>query len=196
MFNVRYIGFLVLFTLLACSDNHRTRSHIPYTPRTGGIHGPSMGGGMGAPSGVAVLISNTGAVGVTQMTMNIFGTQGRSATVYSGPAQFNGSMTFSQNYRNAAPPSYPGGYNNPHSSYHGSYHSTSTAQQCPQGQVQFNCQGRLLNSTFTCQAQLYGGSYRIHGMLGQKQNTSQDYEIQSVQVEGPCTRPQLPGYNF
>ena len=185
MFNVRYIGFLILFTLLACSDNNRTRYNNNRYNRTspygGGLHG---GGSMGAPAGVAVLVSNMASRGVTQMTMNIFGTGGKSATVYNGPAQFTGSMTLSSLY-NTSMPAF-------RSTTYPSYHTSSTQRQCPSGQIQFNCQGRLLNSTFTCQANLYGGSYRIHGMLGQKQNTSQDYEIQSVQVDGPCTRPSHP----
>ena len=202
MFNAKYVGFLILFTLLACSDNDKYGGYSGYNNnrhnqhRTSPYGGSTYGGaaGMGAPAGVAVLVSNTSARGVTQMTMNIFGTGGKSAAFYNGAAQFTGSMTLSSLYNNnAGVSSYPTPHSGgvfPHST---SYHNTSPGQrQCPSGQIQFNCQGRLLNSTFTCQANLYGGSYRIHGMLGQKQNTSQDYEIQTVEVDGPCTRPSYP----
>lgn len=194
MFNTRYIGFLLLFTLLACSDSNRNgfnryNRHNHYNQNS--PYGNQYGGARGAPAGVAVLVSSIASRGVTQMTMNIFGTGGKSATVYNGPAQFTGTMTLSSLYNTNAGVS-PYSNVHPHSR---SYHTSPAQRQCPSsGQIQFNCQGRLLNSTFTCQANIYGGSYRINGMLGQKQNTAQDYEIQSVEVDGPCTRPNHPGF--
>ena len=104
------------------------------------------------------------------MRMQIFGTNGQSATIYDGPAQFRGELTLSNTVY------------------------SSQQQQCPTGRpVPFSCQGRLYSrGNFECQANLgYGGGYRIIGLLGEKKTTSQNYEIISVQVTGPCTVPGL-----
>ena len=178
MFNIKQLSFYsVLLLLMACGDssNRRTTTGSPYnSPYTGGV-------GAGAPSGVAVMVTNSMSINVTRMQMNIFGTGGQSAEVYDGPARFQGTITFSQTCSNRS--QYPN--TNPQQPQY-------SGQQCPAagGNIRFNCQGRIYSKgNFECQANLFGSSHIITGALGPKKITAQDYEIIGVKVQGSCMPP-------
>ena len=187
MFNIKQLSFYLLLVLLliACGGSQRRPvGGSPYYPSPGGAGGI----GAGAPSGVAVMVTNSMSINVTRMQMNIFGTQGQSAAIqYSGPARFQGSITFSQTCSNQY--SYPNNRAYPHQPYP---QYSGGQQQCPAAgaDIRFNCQGRIYNEgNFECQANLYGSNHLIRGGLSQKRTTSQDYEIIGVEVKGPCMPP-------
>jgi len=175
MFNLQQIiCYSVLLLLLACEDNNRRRVASP--PPNGTLRV------IGTPAGVAVMSSNRISYDVSHMQMNIFGTQGKSADKYNGPARFQGTITFSRTCTSGS--AYP---HQPYSQYPG--------QQCPPmgASVPFNCQGRIYNEgNFDCQINLYGSSHTIRGALGPKQTTNQDYEILGVRVDGRCIPPCPP----
>lgn len=187
MFSLKQIiCYSVLLLLLACGDsNHRRRTVVgsPYSPPYGGTFG-----GVGAPSGFAVMVTDSMSLNVSHMQMNIFGTQGKSAEDYSGPARFQGTITFSQNYNTQ----YTGVHPHQNMAYPHQSYSQYPGQQCPSvgGNVPFNCQGRIYNQgNFDCQANLYGSNHIIQGALGRKRTTAQDYEILGARVYGPCGLP-------
>lgn len=178
MLNFKQIGFCsILFLLLAACDDR------------GGVspYGGTGGAVLGDSAGVAVLISNSGS-NLSQMSMQIYGTGGQSALAYNGTAQFQGKLMFSNVY-------------NSQNAYHqypvtSGYSAYPSSNQCQSGgSIAFKCQGRLFNEgNFDCQANLVpGGSHRIYGILGSPKTTSQNYEIVSVTVDGPCTFPVSPG---
>lgn len=111
---------------------------------------------------------------VSRFDFTVSGSGGVSLLEYNGQAQLRGHIVFSNVYS---------------STYSHHSHTSCPAVNRP---YPFTCNARFFKSIrkFICESVLIGTqSYRIEGWIGPSKTTSHNYDVVSLEIEGPCFPP-------